>query len=124
MVLPYTAVVGRNLLRFVYMGDMEEGVLDQEAVVFLDIGGKYNMEELKNFADNAMEKLLNEENMVNYFMAGDLYGAGRIRARAKDLIRMNLKDLMKKADWKEEFGGNTGLVTELMKSYISREKTI
>ena len=37
--------------------------------------------------------ILNTENMIRFFVAGDIYGAGRIREKVKCFLKMNLRKM-------------------------------
>jgi len=109
-----SARVGRNLVRFIYTEEMEEDVLKEEAEVFLELGEMYGMETLKKMAEEAMVETLNMENMVRFLLAGDLYRAWRVRERAKELLKLNLRKLREREHWQELFGGRKDLIIELL----------
>ena len=61
------------LPRFMYLEEVEEDLLKQEVVVFLEIGEKYQVESLKELAEDWMLKNLNKDNMVNFLVAADTF---------------------------------------------------
>ena len=69
---------------------VKEDVLVEHVKEFLEIGEMYGIETLKMNAEDKMLNILNTENMIRIFMAGDLYGVGRIREKAKCFLKMNL----------------------------------
>jgi len=109
-----SAVVGRELVRFLYTGDMEEEVLTEEVELFLKFGEVYGMDTLKQKAEHKMVEMLNTENMVTFFLAGDLYKAELIRERAKELLKQNLATVKVKEGWEEPFGDRKELLIELL----------
>ena len=61
------------LTRYIYLEEIEEGILKEEVVAFLELGEKYQVEQLKELAEENMLQLLEKENMVNFLMAGDMF---------------------------------------------------
>jgi len=51
--------------------------------------------------------------MLRFFKAGDLHKAGRIREKAKNWLKINMR---KKNNWKEEFGGNKDFIIEMFEA--------
>ena len=111
-------VVGKNLVKFFYTGEIEAGILEEEVESFLKVGDMYQVEEVKNMAEDMMIERLDRENMIKFLVAGEENHADRIRAKAKELVKMNLCQVMKREGWKEEFGEKQNLVTELMEEVI------
>jgi len=95
-----SAVVGKAFVRFMYLEEVEEDLLKQEVVVFLEIGEKYQVESLKELAEDWMLKNLNKDNMVNFLVAADTFRAGRIKAAALQLAKAKVAWL--RAEGKEE----------------------
>ena len=60
-------------IRYIYLEEVEDGILKEEAVAFLELGEKYQMERLKELAEQKMMLLLAKENMVKFLIAGDLF---------------------------------------------------
>jgi len=84
------AAVGRAFLRYIYLEELEEDILKDEVVAFLELGEKYQVEKLKEVAEAKMLQLLHRDNMVEFLMAGDLFRAPRIKAAALQLARRSL----------------------------------
>merc|ERR1719357_387251 len=110
--------VGKELVRFIYTGKIEEDILVENVVEFLELGERLGMETLKKFAEDEMLNILNMENMTRFFVAGDRYGAGRIREEAKALTKINLRKTMENPGWENEFGSNKELIIELLMDLI------
>ena len=60
-------------IRYIYLEEVEDGILKEEAVAFLELGEKYQMERLKELAEQKMLQLLAKETMVKFVIAGDLF---------------------------------------------------
>ena len=110
--------VGKELVRFIYTGNIEEDILVEHVVEFLELGERLVMDTLKMFAEDKMLNILNMENMTRFYVVGDRYGAGRIREEAKSLCKINLKKMMENPGWENEFGSKKELITELWKDFI------
>ena len=110
--------VGRELLSYIYTGKVKEDILVEHVGEFLELGEMYEMETLKMIAENKMMEILNTENMIRFFVAGDLYRAKRIRDKAKCFLKINLKKMKEKQDWKDEFGDKKDLIVELVEDLI------
>jgi len=89
-VIQLPAAVGRAFVRYIYLEEIEEVILKEEVVAFLELGEKYQVEKLKELAEVKMLQLLEKENMVKFLMAGDMFRAARIKAAALKLAKINL----------------------------------
>ena len=56
-----------------YLEEVEEGLLEEKVIAFLELGEKYQVEKLKELAEAKMLQLLHRDNMVDFLMAGDLF---------------------------------------------------
>ena len=110
--------VGKELVRFIYTGKVEEEILVENVVEFLELGERLGMDTLKMFAEDKMLNILDMENMTRFFVAGDHYGARRIREKAKSLLKINLRKMMENPGWENEFGSKKELILELWKDFI------
>ena len=61
-----------------------------KAPVFLELGEKYQIEELKMVAEKEMLVQLDKINMVNFLSIGDLFNAKNLREASLNLTRANL----------------------------------
>jgi hypothetical protein len=109
-----TAEVGEAFIKFIYTDKIEEVVLDENLTTFLKIGDYTMMEELKQLVESRMIRLLDRENMVRFFLAGEKHNGPRIREKAKQFVRVNLKWLRGQAGWKEAFGDELKLIIEIL----------
>ena len=94
--------IGRAFLRFIYTGEMNENLLKEHAPAFLELGEKYQMEELKEVAEKEMLEQLDKQNMVKFLSVGDFFNAGDLREAALNLTRANLKWLRSQKKGMEE----------------------
>eukprot|EP00092_Neocalanus_flemingeri_P000589 GFUD01000625.1.p1 GENE.GFUD01000625.1~~GFUD01000625.1.p1 ORF type:complete len:334 (+),score=81.24 GFUD01000625.1:45-1046(+) len=113
----FNETVVENLIKYFYTGNVDEEVLKENAVSFLDLGERYDMAELKVMVEQVMIANLDKENMVNFFLAGDLYKGVKIRAAAKAFLRLNMKSLLDQEGWKEALK-ERDLVFELLESFM------
>ena len=56
-----------------YLEEVEEGLLKQEVVAFLELGEKYQVNKLKELAEVTMVKSLEKENVIEFFQAADMF---------------------------------------------------
>jgi len=92
--------LGRAFLRYIYLEEIVEEIMKEEVVAFLELGEKYEVEKLKELAEEKMLQLLDKKNVVEFMMAGDLFRAAKIKAAALKLVMMNLAWL--RVEGKEE----------------------
>merc|ERR1719430_1343510 len=100
MIMQCSSSVGRNFIKFIYTGKIEENILKEEAETFLELGHKYDIDSLKTMAEEEMLDILNTNNMIEFFLTGDKYGAMRLRERAKTVLKLNMKKAMEMENWK------------------------
>ena len=81
--------VGRAFLRFMYTGELEERMLKEQALGLLELGDKYDVQELKQLAEEELVKQLDKWNMKKMISIGETFNA-------KVILRAALK--MKKAN--------------------------
>ena len=70
-----SSIVGKELVKFIYTGEMEEKFVKEEYLRILKFGDMYNIDSMKEVAEQEMLETLNEENMIHRFIEGDLYRA-------------------------------------------------
>jgi len=107
-----------SFLRFIYTGDIDEKVLCENCVTFFELGEKYDMEDLKVVAEQAMISSLNPENMISFFKAGQMFRGENIRSAAKTFICLNMKNVSDKQKLRAELQGEAELLMELLESLI------
>ena len=85
-----TEEVGRAFVKFIYTGDLEEGILKEHTVAFLELGDKYDVKVLKDLAEDEMLKQLDKKNMVEYVSIGDLFNAENLLEAALKMTKVNM----------------------------------
>jgi len=88
-----SAEVGRAFVRYLYLGEIDEELLEQEVEAFLELGDKYQVDRLKELAEDTMLRMLDKTNAVPFLATGDQFRATRIRAAALRLIKASLMEL-------------------------------
>ena len=111
---PFSPEVSKSFIRFVYIGKIEERVLDDNIVTMLRLADFLGVEQLMKRVEGRMVELLSKECMVNYFVMGDTYHGQTIREAAKTFIKAKLGWLKEKEDWKEMFGNRLELIIEVL----------
>ena len=81
--------VGRAFLRFIYTGELEERLLKEHTIGLLELGDKYDVQELKQVAEEELVKQLDKKNMRKMISIGETFNA-------KSILKAALK--MKKAN--------------------------
>ena len=85
-----TAEVGRAFVKYVYTGELENDLLKDQAWAFLELGEKYDVQELKDLAEVELLNQLTKENMVESVSLGDLFHANKIFEAALKMTRANM----------------------------------
>ena len=82
--------VGRAFVKFIYTGELEEGFLKEQALAFLELGNKYDVQGLKNLAEGELLRQLNRKNMVELVSIGDIFNATKIFEAALKMTKANM----------------------------------
>ena len=56
-----------------YLEEVEAGLLEQEVVAFLELGEQYQVNQLKELAEDTMVKSLKRDNMIEFLLAADMF---------------------------------------------------
>ena len=104
----------KSLFSCLSTGEIEEEVLKKEVMEFLKLGSMFEMENMKTMAENKMIETLGVKNMVEFYIAGDLYSAEGVKDKAKEFLKLNMEYLKQRENWKEKFGGRIDLVLDLL----------
>eukprot|EP00092_Neocalanus_flemingeri_P023848 GFUD01025873.1.p1 GENE.GFUD01025873.1~~GFUD01025873.1.p1 ORF type:complete len:273 (+),score=57.89 GFUD01025873.1:101-820(+) len=113
-----TEIVAENLVKYLYTGQVDPEVLNENSVSFLELGEKYDMAELKSMAEQVMIANLDKDNMLSFFLAGDLHHGQMIRAAAKTFLKQNKSSLKEQEGWKEALKERVDLLLELMETLL------
>ena len=82
--------VGRAFVKFIYTGELEDEVLKDYAVAFLELGDKYDIQELKDLAEGELLIQLDKKNMVEFVSIGDDFLANRLFEAALSMTKANI----------------------------------
>jgi hypothetical protein len=99
-----TAEVGELFVKFLYTDQIDQVSMDQNLTAFLMISDFTMMEQLKQQVESRMIRLLNRDNMIKFFLAGNKHNGQKIRSKAKQFLRASREWLRRQAGWKEAFG--------------------
>jgi len=100
-IINHTEIVVDNFVKFFYINQVDDEVLKNHAISFLDLGEQYQMEGLKRMTELTMIAYLSTENMLRYFIAGARYQSEEIKEAAKAFIRKNRRSLVKQEGWRD-----------------------
>lgn len=81
--------VGRAFLRFMYTGELEERLLKEQALGLLELGDKYDVQELKQLAEEELVKQLDKWNMRKMISIGETFNAKVILKAALKMKKAN-----------------------------------
>ena len=82
--------VGQAFVKYMYTSHLEEDMLKEEALAFLELGNKYDVQELKDLAEGEMLKQLDKKNMVKFVSIGDHFNANKIFEAALKMTKANM----------------------------------
>ena len=82
--------VGLAFIEFIYTGELDERALEVNSVALLELGEKYDVQELKDLAEVELLHQLDKNNMVEFVSLGDLFNAERISEAALKMTKVNM----------------------------------
>ena len=82
--------VGRAFVKFIYTGELEDEVLKQYAVAFLELGDMYDIQELKDLSEGELLIQLDKKNMLEFLSIGDDSNAKRLFEAALSMTKANI----------------------------------
>ena len=86
----FSSEAGRAFVRFIYTNKVQEDLLKEHAAAFLAMGELYDLQELKDMAENELLIQLDKENMVAMISVGDTFRAENIFEAALKMARANM----------------------------------
>ena len=81
--------VGLAFIEFIYTGELDERALEANSVALLELGEKYDVQELKDLAEVELLHQLDKNNMVEFVSLGDLFNAERISEAPLKMTKAN-----------------------------------
>ena len=82
--------VGRAFVRFIYTGNMDEGLLKDQAPAFLELGEMYDLRELKDAAEEELVVQLDKKTMVRLLSIGEIFRAEKLFEAALKMTKVNI----------------------------------
>ena len=103
------------LINFFYRRPLDSEVLSENAVEFLNIGEQYDLPSLKARAEMTMMANLNKETFLDFFIAGVLFAAAKVKEAALRFLALN-KNLWTEniSEWKHKLLGKSELLMEII----------
>ena len=86
----FSREAGRAFVQYIYTGKVQEDLLKEHAAAFLAMGELYDLQELKDMAENELLIQLDKENMVAMISVGDIFKAEKIFEAALKMARANM----------------------------------
>jgi speckle-type POZ protein len=100
----------RALLKFIYTGQCDVGMLTDQLIV---AATKYGIQDLKEICAKEMRKNLTVDNAVEFLILSDLHKANDLKEGAMLFINKNAPAVMKKPSWTDLKKTNPNLIVEL-----------
>ena len=66
------------MVQFIYTGNMQEGLLEEQPAAFLAMGEMFDLQELKELAERELLIQLDKDNMLAMISLGELFRADKI----------------------------------------------
>ena len=85
-----TEEIAQAFVKYIYTGKPEEDILKEEALAFLELGNKYDVQELKDLAEAELLVQLDKNNMVHFLSIGDTFNATKIFEAAMKMTKANM----------------------------------
>ena len=85
-----TEEVGRAFIKYIYVGALQKNILEEQAAAFLELGNKYDMQELKDLAEAELLRQLDKKNMVEFVSFGDIFNAKKLFETALKMTKANM----------------------------------
>ena len=88
--IEFSPEVGRALVQFIYTGNMQEGLLEEQPAAFLAMGEMFDLQELKELAEKELLIQLDKDNMLAMISLGELFRADKIFEAALKMTKVNM----------------------------------
>ena len=100
--------VGRAFVRFIYTGELPVDILKEHTSAFLELGDKYDVQELKDLSEGELLEQLDKKNMVEFVHIGDLFNASKIFEAALKMTKANISWLRNQVHTTKHFQRRNG----------------
>jgi len=115
----FTNDVVEKMLLFIYTGIAPQ--IDEHVDDLLNIAEKYELHQLKVSVGEKLVPILNNENCIEYLVLGNLYNVKSLKEASLKLLKCNVKNIMKKENWKKELEIlPSSLVCEIMEAILMK----
>jgi len=110
----------KNLVKYCYRQPIDGKVFEDNLIEFLEVGEKFDLPQLKLKAELSMVSILNKENFIDMMIAGDLYGAEKVKMAAFKFLTQN-KEMWKEKEieWKKMLKDKNDLLLEIIDVLIA-----
>ena len=88
--IEFSGEVGQAVVRFIYTGEVQKGLLKEHASAFLAMGELYDLLELKDMAETELLSQLDKKNMIEMISIGDFFRAENIFEAALRMTKANM----------------------------------
>ena len=110
----------RALLKFIYTGQCDVGMLTGELIV---AASRYGIQDLKKICAKEMRKNLTVDNAVELLILSDLHQANELKEGAMLFINKNAPAVMKKPSWIDLKKTNPNLIVDLFCKLFNTSST-
>jgi len=110
----------KNFVKYCYRQPIEEKVFEDNLIEFLEVGEKFDLPQLKLQAELAMVSILKKGNFIDMMIAGDLYGAEKVKMAAFKFLSQN-KEMWKEKEieWKKMLKDKNDLLLKIIDVLIA-----
>jgi len=105
----------RDMVHYMYTGDTGD-MFKYKAKNLLVAANRYQLEELKEICQNFLITKIKTENALGMFVMGHANNAEHLKREAKEAIVNNAREIVQQEGWKEELGGNSDIVFEILEA--------
>merc|ERR1711874_645098 len=105
----------KDMVHYMYTGDTGD-MFKYKAKNLLVAANRYQLEELKEICQNFLITKIKTENALGMFVMGHANNAEHPKREAKEAIVNNARDIVQQEGWKEELGGNSDIVFEILEA--------
>ena len=110
-----------KFLEFLYCGKLEE-VSFCTAFHLYSTSDKYDVQELKSFCVEFMERSLTEDNVCDAIILADMYNDTKLLSATQDFFNKNANRIVVTSKWKSLFKSNFNLVNNFIIEMTSKLK--
>ncbi|XP_073837815.1 speckle-type POZ protein-like [Musca autumnalis] len=110
------AEVMKEMLTFIYTG---KGIHKEMAYDLFSAANKYALMDLETMCENILTKSMDVSSVADIILLADLNSNERLKSRALQFIKGNVKEVMKAESWKKLRASNLELCVEILETVCS-----